>query len=111
VFMYSITLDPKMDTPRVLKRYADELGIQPGWMLLTGSSRDVEVLRRRLKFTDPDPIVDKQRDAHTGLLRYGNEKLDRWAGCPAMSSPAEIVRYLSWLEPVTVQPGMVRPEM
>src|SRR5207249_180041 len=30
LFMYSITLDPKQDTPEVLKEYAKTFGVEPG---------------------------------------------------------------------------------
>jgi len=30
---------------------------------------------------------------------YGNETLDRWAACPALTDPTEIVRYVLWMEP------------
>lgn len=35
-----------------------------------------------------------------GLLRYGNERLDRWSACAAMTRPEQIVKYISWMIPV-----------
>ncbi|MBI2319046.1 MAG: SCO family protein, partial [Betaproteobacteria bacterium] len=32
IFMYSITLDPEHDTPKVLKEYAAQFGAGPGWL-------------------------------------------------------------------------------
>jgi protein SCO1/2 len=98
IFMYSITLDPLVDTPKVLRRYVEGHGIGEGWTFLTGKPADIELLRQRLGFVEADPELDKQKSAHTGLIRYGNEKLDRWSACPAMTSPSEIVQNLSWLE-------------
>ena len=92
IFMYSITLDPQTDTPRVLSRYVESHGIEPGWTFLTGKPADIESLRRRLGFVESDPQLDKQKSSHQGLIRYGNEKLDRWAACPAMTNSHEIVR-------------------
>src|SRR5213592_3617451 len=34
LFMYSITLDPKQDTPEVLNAYAKTFGVGPGWKFL-----------------------------------------------------------------------------
>jgi protein SCO1/2 len=97
VFMYSITLRPERDTPEELRRYAAVHGAKPGWLFLTGKPRDIELLRRKLGFVDPDPVVDADRSSHIGIIRYGNEPLQRWSACPALSSPAEIVRQIESL--------------
>ena len=39
-----------------------------------------------LGFASVDPDFDLILDNHTGLLRYGNERLDRWAGTPALGA-------------------------
>src|SRR5438128_5940108 len=36
IFMYSITLAPEHDTPPVLRAYAEQFDIKPGWTFLTG---------------------------------------------------------------------------
>src|ERR1043166_3016565 len=82
VFMYSITLEPAVDTPEDLARYAAANGVGPGWTFLTGAPADCELLRRRLGFTDPDPERDKDTTNHTGMVRYGNEPKHLWAACP-----------------------------
>ncbi len=97
VFMYSLTLKPQQDTPRALKQYAEMHGIKPGWLLLTGKPAELEALRRKLGFYDPDPAVDRDTSQHIGLVRFGSAALDRWAACPALSNPAQIVRSLGWL--------------
>ena len=78
IFMYSLTLQPELDTPAVLKDYAEAHGIGPGWLFLTGKRREMEILRRKLGFFDPDPAVDRDKSQHSGLVRFGNEALDRW---------------------------------
>lgn len=99
IFMYSLTLDADYDTPRVLRAYAEKMELGPGWQLLTSDAATMEKLRKQLKFTDPDPVLDKLKSAHTGLVRYGNERLNRWAGCPGITRPEEILRRMSFLEP------------
>src|SRR5207245_5768503 len=54
IFMYSITLNPRHDTPRVLKRYAGAYNVGPGWQFLTGPPDDMAVLRPTLSVTDDD---------------------------------------------------------
>ena len=109
VFMYSITLTPDHDTTTMLKQYADKYNVKPGWFFLTGSPGDVELVRRRLKFTDSDPKVDQLKTSHLGMIRYGNDKLDRWSACSAIANPAEIVKYMSWLELPKVPAGKRSP--
>lgn len=103
VFMYSISLDPMHDTPQVLQDYAKSYGVQPGWTFLTGASEDITGLRRRMGIKDRDPQVDADRSQHIGVVVYGNERLDRWAACPALATPAEIVRYVTWIDGTPAQ--------
>ena len=98
VFMYSITLAPEQDSPGVLARYAFSYDIGPGWKFLTGAPADIELLRRKLGFTWADPVRDAQRTNHIGTLRYGNEPLQWWAACPALSNPSWIAESLSWVD-------------
>ena len=98
VFMYSITLDPEHDTPQVLRDYVKNYSVQPGWTFLTGSKPDITALRRRLGLRDPDPAVDADKTQHIGVVLYGNERFDRWAACPALSEPREIVKYVNWVQ-------------
>jgi protein SCO1/2 len=49
VFFVSITSDPTRDTPRAMKRYAQEQHADvAGWTFLTGSKSNVEVVLKRL---------------------------------------------------------------
>ena len=95
VFMYSITLQPELDTPEILRDYATMWDIGPGWQLLTGRPNDIERLRREIGFASRDPELDRVKDNHTGLLRYGNDRLDRWGACPALARPAWIVKAIT----------------
>ena len=97
IFMYSFTLQPEKDTPRVLKSYAAMHHVRPGWTFLTGKPDDLELLRRKLGFTSPDPVADKDKSNHIGNLRYGNEPLMLWAACPGQARPEWIVESISWV--------------
>lgn len=97
VFFCSFSLDPQHDTPSVLKAYADLHKAGSGWSFLTGTPGEMEMLRRRLGFVDPDPAVDADRESHIGNVRYGNEPRTLWGACPGMSSPQFIVDALGWV--------------
>lgn len=95
VFLYSITLDPKIDTPEVLKRYANAVGARPGWYFFTGKRADIEQLRRKLGLYDRDPAIDADKTQHLGFLVYGSEPIGRWSMIPVVAGPKRIVRDLS----------------
>lgn len=95
VFMLSVTLQPELETPAILKDYAKLWDVGPGWSFLTGRPAEIEALRRGMGFASADPEDDLVLDNHTGMLRYGNEALDRWAGTPALSRPEWIVKAVT----------------
>jgi protein SCO1/2 len=98
VFIYSFTLQPQRDTPQVLNHYAKMHKVAPGWLFLTGSPADMEMLRRKLGFTDPDPERDKDKANHIGNIRYGNEALTVWSACPGLSKASAIADAISWVD-------------
>lgn len=97
IFMNSISLKPKEDSPAVLKHFAKLYKAGPGWKFLTGKPEDIELLRRSMGFTDPDPRRDKDLNNHIGNVRYGNERRMLWAACPGMANAPFIVESISWV--------------
>jgi protein SCO1/2 len=98
IFMYSFTLKPEEDTPTVLRNYAAAYKVRPGWSFLTGAPDDMELLRRKLGFTDPDPKLDALKSSHIGNVRYGNEALQLWGSCPGMSKASWIAESIKWID-------------
>lgn len=86
----SLTLDPETDTPEVLDDYAREAGTGPEWLFLTGKLEDIESIRFRLGIYDPDPVVDRDRTQHSGLVVLGNEPTRRWLALPALAPPERL---------------------
>jgi protein SCO1/2 len=101
IFMYSFSLKPREDTPEKMAAYARMHKVGPGWQFLTGDPADLELLRRKLGFTNPDPAQDADITQHIGNVRYGNEPLERWASCPGMAHAKFIVESIGWLDPKT----------
>lgn len=98
IFIYSITLKPEEDTPKVLAEYAKAYKVGPGWQFLTGHPKDIELLRQKLGFIDRDPVRDADKSNHIGMLRWGNEPHTLWAGCPALLPPAKIVKEIGLVD-------------
>ncbi len=92
VFMVSMTLQPESDTPEVLSDYVESYCIKPGWLFLTGKPNEMDLIRRKLGFFNDDPAIDGDLANHTGMLRLGNERLDRWSMMPALAKPDQIAR-------------------
>jgi cytochrome oxidase Cu insertion factor (SCO1/SenC/PrrC family) len=84
VNIISISVDPAVDTPEALKKYANNYKVKPGWYFLTGKKEDVDsVLRKVGGFV-------KDKNDHTSLLIIGNVETGQWMKMFAMSRPAEI---------------------
>jgi len=104
LFMYSITIDPKRDTPKVLKKYAKTHGVGKGWQFLTGKPEDIEDLRIKLGFRWANPVRDANKDFHTGNLRYGNEPLMLWGMVPGIANPSWVAKCILFVDqPRTAQ--------
>jgi protein SCO1/2 len=109
IFMYSISLKPDEDSPAVLKEYADSYKVRPGWKFLTGDPGDIELLRKSLGFTNPQPKLDKDKSQHIGNIRYGNEPLMLWAACPGLAHAEWIAESIGWVDRSRVQNPVARP--
>src|SRR5690348_17007544 len=91
IFFYSITLDPKRDTPEALKAYAEKYHVGPGWLFLTGKPADIDLLSKKLGlYSDPDA---GNRDGHTPILLLGDEAAGQWMKNSAVENP----KFLSLL--------------
>src|SRR5262249_19858826 len=88
VILLSLTVDPAHDTPRVLKDYAERYDTKAGWYFLTGSARDIDLVRTRLGARDRY----NREGPHTNVLTYGNAVAGQWATAPALGDPKGIVR-------------------
>jgi protein SCO1 len=95
IHMYSITLLPDFDTPKVLKKYALDHKAGPGWQFLTGKFADIEIIRKKLGFYDLDPVVDADRTQHAGVVRIGHDAYDKWMMAPALGSHETILQVIN----------------
>jgi protein SCO1/2 len=100
VFIYSLTLRPEQDTPAALKAYAEMQGVHdPHWLFLTGKPDEVDLLRHKIGFADPDPDVDRDKSRHSGMLRYGNEATSVWGTCQGSAEPEWIAQEIGFAIP------------
>ena len=72
VFLLSMTVDPKTDTPERLKEYAERFGAGPGWSFVTGKPEDIRAIN--YKFGDRSPILSEHRNE----VVIGNDTTGEW---------------------------------
>ncbi len=96
IFFYSISIDPKRDTPQMLKDYARKFHAGPGWFFLTGKKEDIEVIRRKLgqaAAADQNELTD-----HSTSLVIGDEPTGQWMRDSSMDDARYIATMVSdWL--------------
>ena len=82
--MITISVDPAIDTPESLKKYAEKFKVKPGWYFLTGKKENVDwVLHKVGGYTE-----DKLQ--HSSVLIIGNVQTGEWTKTHAMAKPSEI---------------------
>lgn len=91
IFIYSLSLQPEIDSPAALKEYANRFGVKRGWTFLTGDASNIDQIRRKLGFYDSDLIADKDISNHSGVFRIGNDLRNRWFMSPATAPTKQIV--------------------
>jgi protein SCO1/2 len=98
VVFYSISMDPKRDTPAVLKAYAAKFGAD--WLFLTGKPDDIRLLGKKLGML-------RERDAatnshHAAQLLLGDESNGQWQRNSAVDNPefltARMATFFGWRE-------------
>jgi protein SCO1/2 len=95
VRLASISIDPRRDTPVILKAYSEKFDARAGWQFLTGRPGDIERIRRQLGVSDRDPARDRDKSQHTGMLVYGNEARGRWSRVSALADPQRILASIT----------------
>ncbi|MGI9410798.1 MAG: SCO family protein [Hyphomicrobiaceae bacterium] len=93
IFIYSISLDPKRDTPSVLKQYAAAFGVKPGWLFLTGDPAQVHKIRYKLGERSRS-LAEHRNDAV-----LGNDRTHEWGRSSMMLSLERLTRDILEMDP------------
>ena len=95
IFFYSISIDPDIDTPAVLKEYSKRFKTGPGWQFLTGSKADIRTVREKLGMIRSD---EQSLSDHTLSLMVGNQRIGRWLKRSPMENPFMLANTLgTWI--------------
>jgi protein SCO1/2 len=98
IFFYSISIDPKNDTPAALKAYMAKYHVGPGWLFLTGKEEDIKLISNKLGLASLTDAAS--RDGHMPSLMIGNEPSGQWMRNSAVDNPRflakQIGNFLRW---------------
>ncbi|MFL5312618.1 MAG: SCO family protein [Myxococcales bacterium] len=98
IFFYSISIDPKRDTPETLKAYAQRYHVGPGWQFLTGKMEDIKLVAQKVGLSSLTDAAN--RDGHQPSLMVGNEATGQWMRNSAVDNPrflaTTIGNFLGW---------------
>jgi protein SCO1 len=98
LYLYSISIDPRRDTPDVLKAYAHKFGVGPGWLFLTGRLDDIKLIARKMGLSSTMNI--RSADPHATMLMVGDEPAAQWMQNSAEENPrflaSTIGTFLGW---------------
>jgi protein SCO1 len=96
VNIISISVDPGVDTPTLLKAYAKKLNAKPGWYFLTGDKESIELILKKL-----GQFVDDKND-HLNIFLIGNNRTGLWKKAFGLAKSEELMKVV---ESVVNDPG------
>jgi protein SCO1 len=93
IFFYSITLDPAVDGPEVLAKYAETYRAGPGWLFLTGKPGDIDLIRHKLGERS------RSLSEHRNDVMLGNDRTGEWGRDSAFSDIDQLVATIRNMDP------------
>jgi len=96
VNILSISVDPSVDTPTLLKAYAKKLNAKPGWYFLTGDKESIAFILKKL-----GQFVDDKND-HLNIFLIGNNRTGLWKKAFGLAKSEELMKVV---ESVVNDPG------
>jgi len=96
VNILSISVDPGVDTPTLLKAYSKKLNAKPGWYFLTGDKESIELILKKL-----GQFVDDKND-HLNIFLIGNDRTGLWKKAFGLAKSEELMKVV---ESVANDPG------
>jgi protein SCO1/2 len=77
ILMYSISIDPELDTPERLREYMAKFKTGAGWSFFTGPKEDTDRLRRALGLYMEDAVAEDEMDHNLSFI-MGNARTGKW---------------------------------
>ncbi|MGE0022395.1 MAG: SCO family protein [Hyphomicrobium sp.] len=93
IFFYSITLDPLVDGPGVLAKYAANFHTGPGWLFLTGTPENIDSIRHKLGERT------KSLGDHRNDVLLGNDATGEWGRDSIFSDVEHLAHNIVRMDP------------
>ena len=84
IIMITLSVDPIVDTPAEMKKFADKFKVKPGWYFLTGKKENID----QVLYKVGGYVEDKNE--HSGLVMIGNVETGEWMKVNAMARASDI---------------------
>lgn len=84
-------------------RVREEVGDAAQSIVLAGIERmqdGAEQVRVSPGFYDPEPEMDRDKNSLSGMLRIGNDRVERWIMAPALGSPEQFLGTIDHVDEV-----------
>ncbi|HEV7681458.1 MAG TPA: SCO family protein [Pyrinomonadaceae bacterium] len=91
VFIVTVTKDPETDTPPKLKAWGNNLGVKPGWTMVTG---ELKVLEKIVMDFTGDRLG---KDSHNTVFLIGNDRTGSWTDISGYATPQELREQIDLL--------------
>ena len=88
VRMISISIDPEIDRPALLKAYAERFAAPQGWYFLGGARENVDLVLKKLGL-----YVTAKQD-HVNLFLIGNNRTGLWKKAFGMADSEELIKIV-----------------
>lgn len=93
IFMISMTVDPKRDTPQRLKEFSSAFQTGPGWSFVTGDPEDIRTIN--YKFGERSEVLSEHRNE----IVLGNDATGEWQRDSAFGDINRLVMTIRSLDP------------
>jgi protein SCO1 len=92
IHMYSISIDPEIDTPEELAKYRKRFDLGPGWTFLTAPRETTDLIQKKLGL-----LIDQLEDPndHNASLILGNEATGKWIKRSPYDNPKRLAHLLA----------------
>ena len=93
IFMISMTVDPKRDTPERLKDFSSAFQTGPGWTFVTGDAEDIRAIN--YKFGERSEVLSEHRNE----IVLGNDATGEWQRDSAFGDLNRLVMTVRGMDP------------
>ena len=91
--MYSISIDPELDTPERLSDYMKKFKTGPGWSFFTAPKESTDRLRRSLGLYMEDAVAEDDMDHNLSFI-MGNDRSGKWIKRSPFDDPQSLAKLI-----------------